>query len=122
MSATMQFKRQCINEEFAIKTDIYSQECDFHFDSSLLNSSPREARISHDEYGTTKDKLAQSPIFKVEKGRNLKRRKHILNFDQVSILENYFHIDPDWKMKTVGKLSLLSRKKLFIFLYIQTEF
>lgn len=56
-------------------------------------------------------------IFKVEKGCSGKRRKHILNFEQISVLENYFHIDPDWKTTTVGKLHFL-----FYILYFNLKF
>jgi len=48
-----------------------------------------------------------------EVGQVRRRSKHMLKFDQISQLENYFLQDPDWRSDTIGTIgSLFSGSKI----------
>lgn len=46
-------------------------------------------------------------IFSIAKKCDSKKRKHMLRYEQISVLENYFHKDPKWTSATIGEYNLL---------------
>ncbi|CAI2364820.1 unnamed protein product [Moneuplotes crassus] len=99
MSLNNIHKRQRINEDASLAYDMSSYGCYINSDSNLARTSRKRRAPNASKNG--KSIKTNKSIFKVAKGCSGKRRKHILNFEQISVLENYFHIDPDWKMATV---------------------
>lgn len=65
---------------------------------------------------TLKKTVEFEKVFIIEKGCSSKRRKHMLKYSQISMLENYFHKDPQWTPSTIGeaaKVLNLNVKKVY---------
>lgn len=55
-------------------------------------------------FSTLRSDLAKQEVekvFNVKKGWKDKRRKHMLDYDMITTLENYFYADPKWTSSTV---------------------
>lgn len=102
MNQLNSYKIQKITESQAPCSEIFSSAFQFNYESTATSSSPAcFSKLS----AKRNSKKESGAIFNVQKGCSSKKKKHILKFEQISILENYFHIDPEWKMSTVGKFT-----------------
>eukprot|EP00344_Euplotes_crassus_P003463 CAMPEP_0196999272 /NCGR_PEP_ID=MMETSP1380-20130617/4504_1 /TAXON_ID=5936 /ORGANISM="Euplotes crassus, Strain CT5" /LENGTH=155 /DNA_ID=CAMNT_0042416151 /DNA_START=18 /DNA_END=485 /DNA_ORIENTATION=- len=111
MTLNSNYKRQRVSEHSQDSEEMSVSDLNIHFDSTKLDKH-HKAFISKTSKNGKFNKFRK--IFKIQKGRSSKRKKHILKFYQISILENYFLKDPDWQMATVeiaaAKLGLPVKK------------
>lgn len=80
----------CFKEDFATEEVFEDIESNENAGGQYPTSSLEKTAV--------KDK-----IFAIERGCDARRKKHMLKFDQISALENFFINDPKWSSETIGK-------------------